>query len=440
MKRFIQSQRVVTPEGIRPACVEFEAGTIVSIGPLSNEDALDFGDRLILPGLVDTHVHINQPGRTEWEGFETASRAAAAGGITCFVDMPLNSIPATTNVEALNAKRAAAKGKSLVDYAFWGGAVRRNADELLGLAAAGVRGFKCFLAPSGVEEFEMVDEADLRLALPAIARSGLPLLVHAEDSQALISGNGAVWRKYSEYLASRPDACESRAMEMLVRLCRELNVRIHIVHLASAEALPILAAARAEGLPITAETCPHYLYFHAEAIPDGATEFKCAPPIRELETQNALWEALRSGLIDLVATDHSPCPPAMKKFETGDFAAAWGGIASLSLALPVMYSAARKRNFSMCEIAKWMAERPARLAGLKNKKGRIAVGCDADFVVFAPDSPFEVTRERLHFRHAVTPYLGQMLAGQVERTYLRGECIYADGKFCGTPGGRECRV
>ncbi len=436
MKKAIQSRRVVTPEGIRPAAIAFEDGVITAVEEYSSMDVADFGDLFILPGLVDTHVHINEPGRTEWEGFQTATRAAAAGGFTCLVDMPLNSIPATTNVAALEQKRGCAKGQSTVDYAFWGGSVHGNSGELASLAAAGVRGFKCFMVPSGVDEFEMVSEADLRLAMPAIAATGLRLLVHAEFPAALLHSSGQNWTKYSDYLASRPDTSELQAIELLIRLCREYQCPVHIVHLASAEPLSLLVAARAEGLPISVETCPHYLFFNAESIPSGATQYKCAPPIRDSNTQILLWKGLRDGVIDLIVTDHSPCPPALKRAETGNFAQAWGGIASLSLAFSAMHT----KHPDVSDLVKWMSSRPARLAGLQAHKGSLAPGLDADFVVFNPDAEFTVTPGQLHFRHPVTPYLGQKLRGRVEQTFLRGECIYQHGEFTGRPAGRECKV
>ena len=419
-------------------------GRVAAIAPHSQvlSDALlkDFGDNFVLPGLIDTHIHINEPGRTDWEGFETATRAAAAGGYTCLVDMPLNSIPATTSLQALEDKRAAARGKALVDYAFWGGAVAGNAQDLKPLADAGVRGFKCFLVPSGVDEFTNLDEAGLRAAMPVIAASGLPFLVHAElpgPIEKLVSTfAGADGRQYSNYLYSRPDEAELEAIRLLIQLVREFGCRVHIVHLATAYALAELKQARAEGLPITVETCPHYLYFAAESIPDGATQFKCAPPIRAAFHQDRFWQALRDGDIDLIATDHSPCPPALKQFETGDFFKAWGGISSVSLALSAIWTKARQRDIGMAEIVRWMSEQPAKLAGLANK-GRIAIGVDADLTVFDPDRQWTVTEERLYFRNKISPYLGQHFTGQVKATFVRGQLVYDDGRFPAPPRGQE---
>ena len=432
MKQQIRSQQIVTPEGIRPGTLVVEDDKIVSLesydfAPAPTTACLDAGDLFLLPGLVDTHVHINEPGRTEWEGFETATRAAAAGGYTCLVDMPLNCIPSTTCVAALEEKRRAANGKTSVDVEFWGAVVPGNVDQILPLAKAGVRGYKCFLTHPGTDEFQMVTEADLRAAMPHLARTGLPLLAHAETpgplaaASALLDADPAAnWQRYETYLRSRPPEAELEAISLLIQLCREYRCPTHIVHLSAAAALPLIEQARAEGLPLTVETCPHYLFFIAEAIPDRATQFKCAPPIRDAANRDVLWNALRSGLIDLIATDHSPCPSEMKCFSTGNFRSAWGGISSLSLSLPAVWTEARKRGFTLSHIARRMAEAPARLASLDNRKGRIAPGLDADLVLFDPDAEFTVTPDRLHFRHPVTPYLGQRLAGEVRATFVRG--------------------
>jgi len=375
-----------------------------------------------MPGIVDTHVHVNEPGRTDWEGFETASAAAAAGGVTTIVDMPLNSVPATTTVRALKEKWRAASG-ARVRVEFWGGVVPGNTTDLDALASAGVRGFKCFLSPSGVPEFAQVDEDDLNAALPILARRGLPLLVHAEWPPALRPiPVAADTRAYATWLDSRPAAAERDAIAMLVSLCRDHRARIHVVHVASAAALPILRDARAEGLPLTAETCPHYLTFSAEEIPPGATEFKCAPPIRDAATRDALWAALEDGTIDLVATDHSPAPPAMKA--RGDFVGAWGGIASLELGLAAVWTGARARGIGVDRISRWLSSAPAALAGLA--RGTIAPGSDADLVVWDPSAEWVVDQQRLRQRHKLTPYHGRTLRGRVIETYVRGRLVYRE--------------
>jgi allantoinase len=430
----VRSQRVVTG-AIGPAAIHVRGGRIERVAAWDDVPAGarldDLGELAVLPGIVDTHVHLNEPGRTEWEGFATATRAAAIGGVTALVDMPLNSIPATTTREAFAAKRAAASGQCAVDVGFWGGVVPGNAGELAGLVADGVRGFKCFLIESGVEEFGWVGEAELAPAMAILAGLGAPLLVHAELAGPIDAAApglaGADPRRYASYLASRPPEAEEAAIALVTRLCRASGARTHIVHHSAASALPQLRAARAEGLPLTAETCPHYLHFTAEAIPDGATPFKCAPPIREAANREALWRALAEGVLDLVASDHSPCSPALKAIEAGDFAAAWGGISGLQLALPVVWTEASRRGHSLVDIARWMSAGPARLAGL-SQKGAIAAGRDADLVVFDDAATTEVSADSIRHRHRVTPYAGETLRGQVIATYLRGQRIAERGR------------
>jgi allantoinase len=441
------SRRVVTGGEVRPAAILVEGEQIRAVVPPEQTpvgvEAHDFGDTAILPGLVDSHLHINEPGRTDWEGFSTATRAAAAGGYTMLVDMPLNCLPATTNVAALETKREAARGKCRVDWAAWGGVVKDNQDDIEALAAAGALGFKCFLIHPGIDGFTMVSEEDLRAALPHLARTGLPLLVHAELAAPVDAATqrlaNADWKAYATYLQSRPDEAELSAIRMMLSLCREYHFRLHIVHLSTSRALPELQAARSEGLAVSVETCPHYLHLAAETISNGATLCKCAPPIRSRENREALWQGLKDGVIDLVATDHSPCPPVMKRVEEGNFKTAWGGISSLSVALPVMWTEAKARGFGLTDIVRWMAEGPAQLAGCDARKGRIAAGYDADLVVFDPEAEFQVTPELLHFRHPQSPYLGETLRGVVKATYLRGRSVFLNGEFPGEPGGREWR-
>jgi allantoinase len=439
MSLIVRSERVVLPDGVRPAAVHVRDGRIVSVGDYGQRPAgvaqLDAGERVVLPGLVDTHVHINDPGRADWEGFDSATRAAAAGGVTTIVDMPLNSIPPTTTVSGLDAKTRAATGRCQVDVAFWGGVVPGNAASLEPLAVAGVAGFKCFLSPSGVDEFEHVDEADLRDALPILARLDLPLLVHAELPAHLRDVDPRADRRaYATWLGSRPPDAEHAAIELLIRLAHEFGAPIHVVHLASAGALETIAAARARGVRITAETCPHYLTFAADEIRDGATAFKCAPPIRERVHREELWTALRDGRIDLVATDHSPAPPALKRIEDGDFVGAWGGIASLQLGLAATWTGAAARGIGIERLASWMAAAPAALAGLAHRKGRIQAGQDADLVIWDPDAEWTVDPAALHHRHALTPYTGMRLRGRVHTTILRGQAIFDGDRFAAPAG------
>lgn len=436
----LRSRHTVTPEGVRDAVVWSADGTIVAV--LAADDpaargAEDLGERWLLPGLVDTHVHINEPGRTDWEGFETATRAAVAGGVTTLVDMPLNSIPATTTAAALKQKMEAAEGKLWCDVGFWGGVVPGNAGELDALARGGVLGFKCFMTPSGVDEFENVGRADLEEAAPVVARLGLPLLVHAEDpapieaaAEALRSAEPpsvADPRSYRAWLASRPASAETMALAFLVHLSRRTGTWVHVVHLAAGDLWPVVRDARAIGVRITCETCPHYLTFAAEEIPDGDPRYKCAPPIREAVHREGLWEGLREGAIHLIASDHSPCPPELKRLEAGDVLGAWGGIASLELGLGAVWSGARARGFAPEDVVRWMSDGPSRLAGLA-QKGAIAPGADADLVVWDADTEWTADAARLHQRHKVTPYDGRKLLGRVRRTYVNGRLVYAEGE------------
>ena len=450
----VRSQRIVLPEGERAAALHIDDGVIERIVEYASDDptgatVFNVPDLVVSPGLVDTHVHIDEPGRTEWEGFDTATRAAAAGGVTTLVDMPLNSVPATTTVSALYAKVDAARAQCHVDVGFWGGVVPGNAAELDALVDAGARGFKCFLVPSGVDEFPAVTEQDLRLALPILARRRVPLLVHAE-SPAFGNPQSAIRDpQYAAYLASRPVSMELDAIRLMIRLAEEFRTAVHIVHVSSAEGVEAIAGARVDWVPITAETCPHYLTFAAEEIPDGATEYKCAPPIRDASHRAALWDGLASGALDLIATDHSPAPPALKT--PGDFVRAWGGIASLELSLPAVWSAYRTavaRGFSLRDapadrgaphlsnLARWMSAAPASLAGLGERKGRIAEGFDADLVVWDPDLAFVVEPARLQQRHKETPYAGRSLFGTVLTTFVRGERVWDVGRLTRACGGQ----
>jgi allantoinase len=455
----VRGRRVVTPEGERPAAIHIRNGVIAAVSAFEalapGAPIHEAGNFVVLPGLVDTHVHINEPGRTDWEGFSTATQAAAAGGVTTLIEMPLNSIPATTTVDAYREKLAATSGKLWVDTGFWGGVVPSNAHQLRPLWEAGVFGFKCFLVPSGVAEFEHVAEPDLCIALPELAALGAPLLVHAElpgpIEAALKEIASQPSNKYATWLASRPREAEDEAIALVVRLAREFGAHVHIVHLSSSDSLARLRRAKSQGWRGSVETCPHYLVFASEEIPDGATEFKCAPPIRERENRELLWEALRDGTIDLIVSDHSPCPLRMKATpfylfpfpsrlgDTGDFLRAWGGIASLQLGLPAVWTEARSRGYALTDVAKWMCSGPARLAGLAHKKGAIAAGCDADLVIVDPDSKFRVDPAKLLHRHKLTPYAGRELTGVVETAFLRGEKIFDQDKISEAPRGQVLR-
>ena len=433
----IDAARAVV-DGEERACVVAVAdGRIVSLdepGVPEGAEVVRLGeDVVLLPGLVDTHVHVNEPGRTEWEGFAHATRAAAAGGVTSIVDMPLNSIPATVDVAALETKRRSAAGQCHVDVGFWGGAVPANLHDLRSLWEAGVLGFKCFLADSGVEEFPALDEACLHDVMEQISSFGGLLLVHAEDPEAMAPCPAGGIR-YADFLASRPDAAEVSAVETLVEGSRRTGCRVHVVHVSSAAAVPVLATAHAAGVPVTGETCPHYLALNADDVPDGATEYKCCPPIRDADNREMLWAALASGTLGCVVSDHSPSTADLKALDTGVFADAWGGISSLQLALPVVWTEARRRGHGLVDVAAWMAAGPADRAGLW-RKGRITVGADADFCVLAPEETFVVDPARLAHRNPVTPYAGRELAGVVRSTWLAGRPVDVEGP----PRGRLLR-
>jgi allantoinase len=434
----IRGKRVVLPEGVMAASLRVQNGRITEItsydAATSGSEVVDADDSVVMPGLVDTHVHVNEPGRTEWEGFNTATRAAAAGGTTTLIDMPLNSIPPTTSVAGLAKKLAAAKNNCYVDVGFWGGVVPGNIGELEGMLTAGVVGFKCFLVPSGVDEFPHVIENDLRKAMPVLSRLATLLIVHAElpgpitEATAFGDTRGST-TKYETFLCSRPAAAENEAIAMMISLAREYNTAVHIVHLSSADALPMLRAAQQSGVRISAETCPHYLHFAAEDIPSGATEFKCCPPIRERSNRERLWKAVFDGTIKPIVSDHSPCPGSLKLMGEGDFLGAWGGIASLQLRLPVIWSEAKRRAGSLNDLTKWLCYEPAKLVGLENRKGVLAAGYDADVIIWDPEKEFRVSASMLHHRHKTTPYNGEMLTGTVQKTFLRGRKIYDDGEF-----------
>lgn len=442
----LTSRRVVLPDGVRPASIAIENGCIIGID--DNPSAavghleIDLGDLVVMPGVIDAHVHVNEPGRTEWEGFRTAGRSAAAGGVTTIIVMPLNCTPAATTPAALLGEAGAAAGHCLVDHGFWGGIVPGNTAHIEPMWRAGALGFKSFMVDSGVPDFPGSSRADLDAAMPVAAQLGAPVLVHAGDPSVIAaaaerSGLASNPRSYRAYLASRPPEAEDRAIETMIDLCRRHRARTHIVHVASASALPPLLAARAEGLPITAETCPHYLALNAELIPDGATQFKCAPPIRDQSTRETLWKALRDGVLDLIASDHSPCPPALKLIGQGDFARAWGGISSLQLTLSLAWTFGAPEGIWLVRLAELLSSAPAKLAGIDGFKGRISPGFDADLVVFDPEARWTVRGRELRHRHPVTPYEGCELRGRVMATYLRGTLVFASDESGIVPPGPD---
>lgn len=426
----IRGERVCTPVGLQAREVAIAGGTIEAVVPLGQDLAsdavIDLGaDEVLLPGLVDTHVHVNEPGRADWEGFDTATRAAARGGVTTLIDMPLNSVPATIDVAALAEKVAATEGKRHVDVGFWGGAVPGNTGGLRALHDAGVFGFKCFLLHSGVEEFAPLDPEELEQDLRELATFDALLIVHAEDSRAIDRAPHAEGDQYERFLRSRPRGAENLAIAEVIERARWTGARVHILHLSSSDALPMIASARREGVQVTAETCPHYLTLSAEDIPAGSTAFKCCPPIREASNRDLLWRGLQDGVIDCIVTDHSPCTPDLKGLDTGDFGTAWGGIASLQVSLPVVWTEARARGIALEQVVEWMATRPAALAGLRTK-GAIAVGYAADLSIFAPDEAFVVRAAELEHRNPITPYDQRTLSGVVRRTFLAGREIDFD--------------
>lgn len=423
----IRGQRVVTPDGIGPREVGVRGGMIVTVQPLgyglAGAEIVELsGDETLIPGLVDTHVHVNEPGRTEWEGFASATRAAAAGGVTTIIDMPLNSIPPTTTVEALKLKREAAADQAFVDVGFWGGAIPGNKAHLQPLHAEGVFGFKCFLLHSGVDEFPQLGADEMEEDMAELKSFDSVMIVHAEDPHTIDQAPGAGGTSYSGFLASRPRAAENRAITEVIERARRTGARAHILHLSSSDALPLIAAAKRDGVRLTAETCPHYLTLTAEEIPDGATAFKCCPPIREASNRELLWGGLLDGTIDFIASDHSPSTLDLKDLEHGDFAVAWGGVSSLQLGLSLIWTEARQRGIPLEQVVSWMAAKPAELVRLKDK-GQLVAGRSADFAVFAPDEKFVVDVSRLKHKNPITPYDGRELSGVIRRSYLRGNPV-----------------
>ncbi|WP_196159690.1 allantoinase AllB [Reinekea sp. G2M2-21] len=438
-----KSQRVITPEGERAASVIVGDGQIVAIEAYDfhadDIPVVDYQQRVLMPGIVDSHVHINEPGRTDWEGFDTATHAAAAGGITTVVDMPLNCIPVTITAQALQEKLAVLDDKLWIDAGFWGGATADNLGELPDLLDAGVLGVKSFTIHSGIDEFQFVNETQLTDAMRELAKRGMPHLVHAELDHAH-SEPMSIASSYQSFLKTRPPAWENDAIAMVIRVMKTLiaeglQPHAHIVHLSSAEALPMIQQARADGLNLTVETCPHYLVLEAETIPDGQATYKCCPPIREKSNQDLLWQALLDGTIDCVVSDHSPCTPQLKNIDSGDLEKAWGGISGLQFGLPLLWTHAQDKGMSLTQLIELMSARPARLTGLTNK-GSIAIGQQADFCVFDPDGQFTVTPEIIHHRHKISPYVGKTLQGVVVATLLAGQTIYQQGEFVGSARGR----
>ena len=439
----LKSTRVVIEGQLCPAQILVEDGKITQVTDYDAKLAVeveDVGDKVIMPGLVDTHVHINEPGRTEWEGFNTGTQSAAAGGITCVVDMPLNCTPVTTSADALQQKLESLKGKLWIDCGFWGGVIPDSLDDLDELIRAGVLGVKSFTIHSGIDDFHKVEQQHLYAAIGILAKYDIPYLIHAEldkdDKEPAAIGN-----KYQSFLSSRPKSWENDAIDMMIDLAQKakdegVTGRIHIVHLSSAEAIPAIKSAQQRGLKLTAESCPHYLTLFAEDIPDGKTLFKCCPPIREQSNRELLWRGLADGVIDFIVSDHSPCTPQLKHIESGDIENAWGGISSLQFGLSIIWSEAEERGYSLNQVVDWMATQPAIFAGLGHRKGKIACGFDADLVVFDPEANYEIDPQMIKYRHKITPYAGRRVKGVVERTIVRGQTVYQDNELIGRPVGK----
>lgn len=434
----IKSNRIITPQGIRKAFVVIKDGVITDVTdslPKENiEEYFDAGDNVLMPGIIDPHVHINEPGRIEWEGFNSATMAALAGGITSLIDMPLNSSPVTTTSSAFEKKLASTRHQLHANCGFWGGIIPGNNKEIEPLIEKGVSGFKAFLTHSGIDEFPNVTEEDLHRAMPIIAKYNLPLLVHCElsDENFKINGDNT---SYKNYLNSRPRKWEDDAISLMIRLCEKYNCKTHIVHLSSSNSIEQIDKAKQRGLPLTVETAQHYLYFSAEEINDGQTEFKCAPPIREKENNELLWQALKDGIIDFVATDHSPATAYLKQKE-GDFSKAWGGVASIQFALPTLYTAARKRNGTLKDMVKWLCENPAKLIGKDKSKGKIEVGYDADLTIWNPEKSFQVKEDIILHKNKITPYMNEQLFGVVDQTFLSGIKVFDNGLFTHLNNGK----
>ncbi len=434
----IKSTQIVTHGNVVKGLIWVENGSIKEVLPYHatvNCPVYDVEDKVVMPGIIDPHVHINEPGRTDWEGFNTATKAAIAGGLTTLVDMPLNSSPVTTSAAAFEEKLAITKNQLHSNCGFWGGIVPGNTNEIEPLIAKGVLGFKAFLTHSGIDDFPNATEEDLRKAMPILAKYNLPLLVHCELTDDYKVANQNPF-SYIDYLASRPKYWEDKAISLMINLCEEYNCKVHIVHLSSSNSIERIAKAKQKGLPLTVETAQHYLYFNAENIQNKQTQFKCAPPIREAENNNLLWEALKSGIIDFVATDHSPAPPDLKQIESGDFTKAWGGISSLQFALPILWTAARKRNCTILDMARWLCEEPAKLIGKQNTKGKIAKGFDADLVIWNANQSFILKENMIQHKHKITPYLNEELFGVFEQTYIAGTKVFDHGTFTNLNKGK----